>query len=97
MMEISFLMVLDFVFAGLGLTGAYLNVKKNRFCFLFWMVSNLGYFFLGTYKGLYFQAIMFLVFFGVSVWGWFKWSKWEFEGSAKATTGYARMRRRWWR
>lgn len=63
---------------GLSLTGVILNCLKNRRCFILWMVSNASWAVVDfraadTNPQLYAQAWLFVVYFILAVWGWFRW------------------------
>jgi nicotinamide riboside transporter PnuC len=59
----------------LSITGAALNVKKLRISFLYYTVANIGWICVNIYYGIYSQAVLFVVFTGLSIWGWCEWGR----------------------
>ena len=66
------------------LVGYILNIKKKRSCFAIYTMANIGWIAVNIYHGIYAQAALFLVFTGLSTWGWIEWGKrsWSNEGQA---------------
>ncbi len=62
-----------------SIIGAVLNIKKKRSSFAIYTVANIGWIAVNIYHGIYAQAALFLVFTGLSTWGWIEWGKrgWE--------------------
>jgi len=63
------------VFMLLSITGVVLNVKKLRICFIFWIPANMGWIAVNLYKDIHAQALLFVVYTSLSVWGWTEWGK----------------------
>lgn len=59
----------------LSIAGAILINYQKRLGFIFWMIANLGWVLIDFYKQIPEQAILFIVYFGLSVWGFFQWGK----------------------
>ena len=58
-----------------AITGAVLNILKNRLCFIIWTVANICGVILYFRTGLYviiFVAILYMI---LNIIGWFKWKK----------------------
>lgn len=65
--------ILAWAFTVLSLIGVVLNIKRQRSCFYFWAVANVGWIVVNLYYGIYAQAALFAVFFGTSIWGIVAW------------------------
>ena len=59
--------------AVLSLAGVVLNIRRQRACFLCWLVSNASWAVVDTIHGIYPQALLQLVYVGLSVYGFRKW------------------------
>ncbi|NIA08524.1 MAG: hypothetical protein GWP10_01790 [Nitrospiraceae bacterium] len=57
----------------LSIIGAILNIKKRRSGFAVYTVANIGWIAVNIYYGIYAQAVLFVVFTGLSTWGWIEW------------------------
>lgn len=62
-----------------SIVAAVLNIKKRRSSFAIYTIANIGWIAVNIYHGIYAQAALFLVFTGLSTWGWIEWGKkgWE--------------------
>ena len=58
-----------------SITGAILNIRKNPWCFAFWMISNTAWMIIDFYKGIYAQSALFVFYTGLCIWGLIKWKK----------------------
>lgn len=65
--------IMGWVLTALSITGVVLNIMKSRAGFAIWMVTNLSWSAIDFYKGIPQQGFLFLVYFMLSVWGWFSW------------------------
>jgi len=68
------------ILTGLALTGVVLNCLKNRQCFIIWMITNASWAVVDFRAAkinpeLYAQGWLFVVYFILAVWGWFRWSR----------------------
>ena len=63
------------VMTALSITGTILNIKKMKICFWMWAVTNAFWVFYDISKGAYPQAVIFIVYFGLAIWGIIEWSK----------------------
>jgi nicotinamide riboside transporter PnuC len=71
-------MNLEIVMYGIGILsvlGSYLVVKQNKWGFIVWTLTNASWIAYDIYKIAYPQAILFVVYFGMSVWGFIVWKK----------------------
>ena len=59
----------------MAFAGAILNLKKQRSCFLIWMMSNIVFVIHNILIREWPQAALFTAFFGLAIWGWFSWSR----------------------
>ncbi len=57
----------------LSIVGVILNIKKKRVCFLIWAVTNFSWMVVDYQQGLYSQAVLFLVYFLLALWGLIEW------------------------
>lgn len=53
----------------------WLNVKRYPSCFLVWMCTNLIWAYADLVHGLHAQSALMLVYFGLSVWGFYSWTR----------------------
>jgi nicotinamide riboside transporter PnuC len=58
-----------------ALAGQVLAVRKSRWCWPVWMVSNAGAAIYLASRGLWTQGALQVVFFAAGAWGWRRWSK----------------------
>lgn len=56
-----------------SIIGTVANIFKKRWCFIIWIFTNALWFAVDTYNGLYSQAMLFAVYFWLSVWGLIRW------------------------
>ncbi len=78
-MDIFLNTILPWSLTLLSIFGAVLNIKKKRSSFAVYTVANIGWIIVDIYKGIYAQAVLFMVFTALSTWGWFEWgrSQWK--------------------
>jgi nicotinamide riboside transporter PnuC len=67
--------IVSWFLTALSITGAALNVKKLRISFVYYTVANIGWICVNLYYGIYSQAVLFVVFTGLSIWGWLEWGR----------------------
>ncbi len=60
-----------------SLVGVILNIYKMKSCFIIWAVTNLLWAAVDFYYGIYAQAALFMVYFGLAIFGMIKWSRTE--------------------
>lgn len=56
-----------------SLIGVILNIKKRRECFYVWAVTNAAWTFVDYHQGVPAQAVLFFIYFLLSVWGIWEW------------------------
>lgn len=66
---------LSWILVALSLLGNIFVIKKNVTGQWLWAMSNLGWIAFDFYIGAYSQAFLFLVYFGMCVWGIIEWSR----------------------
>jgi len=59
----------------LAIAGTYLNAKQNRIGFVIWAVTNAVFVIYNIFLGSYAQALLFSVYFGLAIFGWFSWGR----------------------
>jgi nicotinamide riboside transporter PnuC len=59
----------------ISLVGVILNVQRKRSCFAFWIVSNAGWAIIDFNAGLPEQGVLFVIYFGLAVWGYVRWGR----------------------
>lgn len=60
-----------------AVVGNVLNIYRSRWCFVVWALTNVCFFTHNVMIGEYAQAALFMVYFGLSVWGWVAWCPWK--------------------
>jgi nicotinamide riboside transporter PnuC len=58
-----------------AIVGVVLNIRHVRACFLVWMVTNIAWAIVDASRGIWAQATLHIVYWGLSVWGWYHWGK----------------------
>ena len=66
---------MDWIITSLSVAGTILNIYKNRWGWVLWMIANAAWVVIDLKKGIPAQAVCFAFFFITAVWGWFQWSK----------------------
>jgi len=76
-LSIDFIMthLLPWTLTVVSIVAAVLNIKKKRSSFAIYTVANIGWITVNIYHGIYAQAALFLVFTGLSTWGWIEWGR----------------------
>ena len=67
--------LLPWILTIVSIVAAVLNIKKRRSSFAIYTLANIGWIAVNIYHGIYAQAALFLVFTGLSTWGWIEWGK----------------------
>ena len=67
--------ILTAVAVALSLAGTWANAKRKRWGFLCWVCANTFWVTYNVYHGMYAQAALFAVYFGLAVYGWERWKK----------------------
>jgi len=55
--------------------GTVANIKKKRWCFYVWFLTNLAWVVVNIMIGLYSAAALFAVYTGLAIWGIISWGK----------------------
>lgn len=56
-----------------SLVGVVANIYRRRWCFLVWMVTNASWAAVDAIHGIWSQAALMAIYFGLAVWGWVRW------------------------
>jgi nicotinamide riboside transporter PnuC len=64
---------IDFVLVFFGLIGAVLNIKQSIWGFIIWTPTNIGLIILHFRRGYYEQAVLFIAYTILSLWGIWEW------------------------
>jgi len=57
----------------LSLIGVVLNIRKRRECFYIWGFTNLAWTAIDLWHGIYSQAFLQAIYFGLAIWGIIAW------------------------
>lgn len=68
---------LTWSFTAIAVAGSILNIRKNKACFPVWLVSNAGWIVYNYWKGIPAQSALFVIYTGLSIWGWITWNREE--------------------
>ena len=60
--------------SALALVGVLLNIKKNRYCFMIWAVTNAVWALVDFEKAIYAQSALQFVYLYLSVYGFICWT-----------------------
>ena len=58
-----------------SLIGVVANIKRQRWCFYVWAVTNASWTFVDLYHEVWSQAALQAVYFGLAIWGIVAWRK----------------------
>lgn len=75
--------ILSWIMSGIALTGTIINAEKNKYGFLFWIVSNLYMVVRFAIIGEYAQMTLFFIYFLLAIRGIFVWSRKKEGGTNK--------------
>jgi nicotinamide riboside transporter PnuC len=67
--------ILIYLITSLSLLGTYLNIKKNKLCFIIWIVTNVSFAIINMYIDMYSQSAVFIIFAILSIYGYLKWKE----------------------
>lgn len=74
----------------ISLIGNLLNSLKIRFCFLLWIICNIGWFVIDVSAGVYSRAMLDIIQIGFSIFGFYKWGEYgQATGQVCKRTGEA--------
>lgn len=74
-----FLEILSWVMSGIALIGTLLNAERNKWGFVFWLVSNFYLTLKFWYIAEYAQSILFAIYTLLAIRGIYKWTEEEFK------------------
>lgn len=67
-------MLITWMLTGLSITGVILNIKRKQgMSYGLWSVTNIGWCIVDYQAGLSSQAMLFAVYFCLSLWGVWEW------------------------
>lgn len=69
--------MIEWILATLSIAGAILNIVKNRWGFIIWIVANIGWIVVDVIVGLWEQIPIWVVYTILSVYGFIIWTKEE--------------------
>lgn len=82
------MIALSWAIAVVGIVAVILNIKKNRLCFVLWMMTNVGLVGIHLSNQEFPLAGLFFVYSGTAVWGFVEWSKDKREVEKQYETTY---------
>ncbi len=56
-----------------SIIGTVANIKKKRWCFYIWVVTNFLWMSINLYIKFYPQAFLFFIYFCLAIWGIIEW------------------------
>ncbi len=59
----------------LSIIGVVLNIKKNKYCFIIWTITNGSWCIYDFIIGAYAQSFLFLIYFILAIWGIYEWKR----------------------
>ena len=65
--------MVSWITTALCLTGTVLNVKKNKLCFILWLIGNILWLIIDIRNGLISRAILDIVQGALALWGIIEW------------------------
>lgn len=63
------------ILAAIALVGTVLNIRQDRRCFYLWSVTNSGFAAVNFFIGQYAQALLFAIYFVLSLLGLRQWRR----------------------
>lgn len=66
---------LSWIIAGAALLGTWLNIQKDRRCFVIWCCTNGFWTIYDSWHGLYAQATLFALYFCMAIIGLLRWKE----------------------
>ncbi len=66
-------MIWTWVITMASIVGVIANIKKKRWCFYVWAITNAAWVVINIIIGLYSAATLFAVYFVLAVWGLYEW------------------------
>jgi hypothetical protein len=69
--------IFTFVLTAASLVGVWLNIKKNKVCFYIWSGTNFSWAAVDFVSGLFWQGVLFSIYFVLAIYGVYEWRKHE--------------------
>lgn len=69
--------ILSWIMSAVALAGTLMNAERNKYGFMFWLISNLYMTIRFAVIGEYAQMVLFFIYFLLAIRGLFAWSKKE--------------------
>lgn len=69
-----FITCFSWLLAFIAIIGVILNIQKKPSGFVFYTIANIGWVYVNLKHEIYAQAFLFLVFTGLSLYGWYSWT-----------------------
>lgn len=69
--------ILSWTMSGVALAGTLMNAERNKYGFIFWLISNLYMTVRFCVIGEYAQMVLFFIYFLLAIRGLYAWSKKE--------------------
>jgi len=67
-------MIVELIFAALSITGAILNIKKNRWGFVIWTIGSVGWIVSNITYEMYGQIPLWIALIIFNIWGFIRWT-----------------------
>jgi hypothetical protein len=64
---------ISWIIVGISIMGVLLNIKKNKWGFVCWIISNAAWVVIDYRAGLHSQAFLFFIYFLLAIWGILAW------------------------
>ncbi len=65
----------EWILTTMSIAGTWLNIQKKTSCWIVWSIANLGWIISFVMKRMPAEASLFIVYLGLSVYGWLKWRR----------------------
>jgi hypothetical protein len=81
--------IISWIVTGFSILGTVLNIYKNKWCFIIWIITNFAWIIINLVLGMYPQVVLFSVYLATSIWGmiaWFKGEKCQKDKATASTT-----------
>lgn len=62
-------------FVSISFIGYLLNIKKNKWCFLLWILCSIWWIVVSIYREQWSLVGNFILYLGAEIWGLIQWSK----------------------
>jgi hypothetical protein len=78
----------SWILVGIGFIGVIFNIRKNKWCFIIWSVTNTGLIITSYFQSNYSLAFYFFACLISSIWGLVQWIKDERRFKTSVESGY---------